>query len=66
MVGITQNKQGYLIFIVIPWGRKKVHHIRAKGGVFNIKKVNGFASVSLKMEKHKKISLVFFVNYQEV
>ena len=30
MVGITQNKQKYLIFIVVSQGRKNVSQIRSK------------------------------------
>ena len=30
MAGITQNKQKYLIFIVVPQGRKSVSQIRSK------------------------------------
>ena len=30
MAGITENKQKYLIFIVVPQGRKNVSEIRSK------------------------------------
>ena len=30
MAGITQNKEKWLIFIVVPHGRKNFNHIRSK------------------------------------